>query len=68
MLSTILTELMTAARQEQLGIYLEVQNPSQMIMRLQGIKRDRQMNDLMICSTPIDNVIFIVKKSVELDI
>lgn len=63
----IQTELLERALGEPIGLVIETNNTQQLQILLCNQHRALGLNDLVICVPGIDNTIFIVKKSVELD-
>lgn len=64
---SILIELLERASTEPLGLWIETTNAKALAQRLINMQREVHVPDIMICTPSIDNVIFIVRRSVELD-
>jgi hypothetical protein len=67
MRSTILIELLQRAAQEPIGLAVETNNARAMLQHLQIMLADLKIADLMLCTPSIENTVFIIRKSVELD-
>jgi hypothetical protein len=63
----ILIELLERAAQEPIGLRVQTNNARAMLQRLQIMQQDLKIPDIMLCTPSVEDVIFIVRKSVELD-
>lgn len=62
----ILVELLRRASAEPWGLYIGTNNPKQMAWYLHEAQRDLNA-DVMICVPSLENTVFLVRRSVELD-
>lgn len=62
-----LIELLQRASQEQIGLCVRTTNQNALLHRLQLVQRELRTPDIMLCTPSIDNTIFIMRRSVELD-
>lgn len=62
----MLRELFNRAREEPLGLCIELTNPTRFVQHLAS-QVSKDYPELMICTPSLENTVFIVQKSVELD-
>lgn len=62
----IFAELLKQAVEEPFGLAITTNNPKQMVLRLHEVQRQLRL-DLMICTPSLENTVFLVRRSVELD-
>ena len=63
----LLSELFTRADSEILGVKVKSTNSQALIVNLNVYRKHNNLHHLSICTTPDVNIIFIIKRSVELE-
>ena len=63
----ILIELLQRAAAEPFGLWVSTNNTRALVEQLIRLQRELQLSDLMVCTPSIENVIFVIHRSVELD-
>lgn len=67
MRTEILLDLLSRAADEPLGLVIETNNPSRMVLILHEARRTLPDCDIQIATPSTPNTVFLVQRSVELD-
>ena len=63
----ILSELFTRADSEPIGLVVQTTNVQALVVNLNIYRKAHRLHHLSICCTPDPNVIFIIRRSAELE-